>query len=186
MASKLEKRLARLEKVLYASGGYAAGRAGIAASGRAAGRAALTPAGAAIGGSALYALLRHELNERDREILAQEGASLEDQELYERLQGRMVGGLRVPYSPMISTVGLAHKVAGTKRKVSKANKAVKYGMKLLKGGTKASTGADKGKLPKGAFLTSVKAAGLANPNTPSKIKGKGKLKNLARRIKKWW
>lgn len=73
------------------------------------------------------------------------------------------------------------------RKVSKANRAVKYGMSVLKAGTKASTGADKGKLPKGAFLTSVKAAGLANPKTKSVIgKGKSKIKALARKIKKWW
>jgi len=73
-----------------------------------------------------------------------------------------------------------------RRKISKANKAVKHAMSLLKAGTKASTGADKGKLPRGAFLTSVKAAGLANPRTPSRIKGKGKIKNLARKLKRWW
>ena len=74
-----------------------------------------------------------------------------------------------------------------KRKLSKANKAVKHAMGLLRGGTKAATGADKGKLPKGAFKTAVKAAGLANPGTKSVIgKGKSKLKNLARKLKKWW
>jgi len=76
---------------------------------------------------------------------------------------------------------------GGKRKVSKANKAVKHAMSLLKGGTKASTGADKGKLVKGAFKIATKAAGLANPKTTSKIgKGKGKVKALARKLKKWW
>ena len=75
---------------------------------------------------------------------------------------------------------------GGKRKVSKANKAVKHAMSLLKAGTKASTGADKGKLPRGAFKTAVKAAGLANPRTPSRIKGKGRIKNLARKLKRWW
>jgi len=60
-------------------------------------------------------------------------------------------------------------------------------MDSLKAGTKASTGADKGKLAKGSFRLSVKAAGLANPNTPSSIgKGKSKIKMLARKIKKWW
>jgi len=178
MASKLEKRLAVLEKALIGGAGVAVGRYGLAAPARAVGHGlAYTPAGRAIVATATYAALRHELNKRDRELLEEEGASLEQQELYARAQ---------KYNPMISTVGLATKVALTKRKVSKANKAVKYGMKLLKGGSKASTGADKGKVPKGAFLTSVKAAGLANPNTPSKIKGKGKLKNLARKIKKWW
>jgi len=77
-------------------------------------------------------------------------------------------------------------VKGAKRKISKANKAVKHAMGLLKAGTKASTGADKGKLPKGAFKTAVKAAGLANPRTPSRIKGKGRIKNLARKLKRWW
>ena len=74
-----------------------------------------------------------------------------------------------------------------RRKISKANKAVKHAMSLLKAGTKRSTGADKGKLPKGAFKMAVKAAGLANPKTKSVIgKGKGKVKALARKIRKWW
>jgi len=74
-----------------------------------------------------------------------------------------------------------------KRKVSKANKAVKHAMSLLKAGSKRSTGAGTGILPKGAFRLSVKAAGLANPNTKSKIgKGKGRLKALARKIRGWW
>ncbi len=83
-------------------------------------------------------------------------------------------------------LGIQASDKAVRRKVSKANKAVKHAMGLLKAGTKASTGADKGKLPRGAFLTSVKAAGLANPNTPSRIKGKGKIKNLARKLKRWW
>jgi len=73
-----------------------------------------------------------------------------------------------------------------RRKVSKANKAVKHAMGLLKTGTKASTGADKGKLVKGAFKMATVAAGLANPRTPSRIKGKGRIKNLARKLKRWW
>jgi len=74
-----------------------------------------------------------------------------------------------------------------KRKLSKANKAVKHAMGLLRGGTKATTGADKGKLPKGAFKIAVKAAGLANPGTKSVIKkGKSVTKALARKLKKWW
>ena len=77
--------------------------------------------------------------------------------------------------------------AAKKRAISKANKAVKHAMSLLKAGTKRSTGADKGKLPKAAFKIAVKAAGLANPGTPSKIKaGKSITKNLARKLKKWW
>jgi len=74
-----------------------------------------------------------------------------------------------------------------KRKVSKANKAVKHAMGLLKAGPKRSTGADKGKLVKGAFKIATKAAGLANPATKSVIgKGKGKVKALARKLKRWW
>jgi len=74
-----------------------------------------------------------------------------------------------------------------KRAISKANRAVKYGMSVLKAGSKATTGADKGKLPKGSFKTATVAAGLANPNTPSKIgKGASKLKSLARKIRAWW
>ena len=74
-----------------------------------------------------------------------------------------------------------------KRKVSKANKAVKHAMGLLKAGPKGSTGAGKGILPKGAFKLATKAAGLANPKTKSVIgKGKGKLKALASKIKRWW
>jgi len=78
-------------------------------------------------------------------------------------------------------------VITSRRKVSKANRAVKYGMSLLKTGTKASTGADKGKLPKGSFKIATIAAGMANPNTPSKIgKGSSVLKSLARKIRSWW
>jgi hypothetical protein len=74
-----------------------------------------------------------------------------------------------------------------RRKVSKANKAVKHAMSLLKAGSKKATGADKGKLAKGSFKLATQAAGLANPNTASKIgKGKGKLKALARKIRSWW
>jgi hypothetical protein len=77
--------------------------------------------------------------------------------------------------------------AVTKRAVSTANKAVRQGMKWLKAGTKAATGAKPGKLPKGAFKTVVKAAGLANPKTKSRIgKGKTIMNKLARRLKKWW
>jgi len=74
----------------------------------------------------------------------------------------------------------------TRRKVSKANKAVKYAMGLLKAGPKRSTGAGIGILPKGAFKMATKAAGLANPKTKGNTKGKGRLKALARKIRSWW
>jgi len=74
-----------------------------------------------------------------------------------------------------------------KRAVSKANRAVKQGMSWLKAGTKAASGAVPGKLPKGAFKTVVRAAGMANPKTKSKPgKGKSIMNKLARRLKKWW
>ena len=61
------------------------------------------------------------------------------------------------------------------------------GMTWLKAGTKAATGAKPGKHPKGAWVTAVRAAGLANPKTASKIgKGKSTINKLARRLKKWW
>jgi len=83
--------------------------------------------------------------------------------------------------------GLQASGKAARRKVSKANKAVKHAMGLLKAGPKRSTGADKGKLVKGAFKIATKAAGLANPGTRSVIgKGKGKVKALARKIRKWW
>jgi len=74
-----------------------------------------------------------------------------------------------------------------KRKVSKANKAVKHAMNMLRAGSKGATGAAKGSLPKGAWSMATKAAGLANPKTKSKIgKGTSKLKRLARTLKRWW
>jgi hypothetical protein len=74
-----------------------------------------------------------------------------------------------------------------KRAVSKANRAVKEGMKLLKAGTKAQTGSKSGTLPRGAFKMATKAAGLANPKTPSRItKAKTKVNKLARKIRRWW
>jgi len=74
-----------------------------------------------------------------------------------------------------------------RRTVSKANKAVKHAVSLLKAGTKRSTGADKGKLPKGYWKIATRAAGLANPKTTSVIgKGKSITKALARKIKRWW
>ena len=95
--------------------------------------------------------------------------------------------LGAPLLPLQREQMVAIDILKKKRTVSKANKAVKHAMGLLKAGTKRSTGADKGKLPKGAFKIATKAAGLANPGTPSKIKaGKSITKNLARKLKKWW
>jgi hypothetical protein len=74
-----------------------------------------------------------------------------------------------------------------RRKISRANTAVKQGMKWLKAGTKAATGAMPGTHPVGAFRIVTKAAGMANPKTKSKPgKGKSMINKLARRLKKWW
>jgi len=78
-------------------------------------------------------------------------------------------------------------IAPVKRKLSRANKAVKQGMDWLKAGTKAATGARPGIHPIGAFGIVTKAAGMANPKTKSKPgKGKTIMNKLARRLKKWW
>lgn len=71
-----------------------------------------------------------------------------------------------------------------KRKLSKANKVVKAGMKWLKKEGKVNTGIPSGVLPANAFAIANRAAGMANPNTPSKIgKGKSVTKKLARVLK---
>jgi len=85
------------------------------------------------------------------------------------------------------TTGLRAGPSMIKRKVSRANRAVKEGMRIMKSGGKATTGASPGKLSKTAFKTVTKAAGLANPKTKSVIgKGKTMVKKLARRLRKWW
>jgi len=78
-------------------------------------------------------------------------------------------------------------VAPVKRKVSKANKAVKEGMKWLKGKGKSLTGTAPGVLPGRSFVTATKAAGLANPRTKSKPgKAKTVVNKLAKTLRKWW
>lgn len=78
-------------------------------------------------------------------------------------------------------------ITPVKRKVSKANRAVKEGMTWLKKKGKALTGSAPGILPAKAFLTATQAAGMANPQTKSKPgKGKSKKSRLSRYIAKWW
>jgi len=102
--------------------------------------------------------------------------------LEEQLRERISDIQLAPAPPAELFVG-----RGAKRKLSRANKAVKQGMTWLKQGTKAATGAMPGVLPTGAFRTTVKAAGMANPKTKSKPgKGKSIMNKLARRLKKWW
>jgi len=174
-----ERRLEALENLLLFGGGVTAGTAsgrqlaaaaarrvpGVAVRGAAtAGRIGLTVAKRhPVGMAATLAYLGYIHRDDIREVAEELGEGAQE------------------VVPALQASGKA-----VRRKVSKANKAVKHAMGLLKAGPKRSTGADKGKLVKGAFKMATKAAGLANPNTASKIKGKGKLKALARKLKRWW
>ena len=179
MPTDTERRLEALENLLLFGGGVTAGTAsgrqlaaaaarrvpGVAVRGAAtAGRIGLTVAKRhPVGMAATLAYLGYIHRDDIREVAEELGEGAQE------------------VVPALQASGKA-----VRRKVSKANKAVKHAMGLLKAGPKRSTGADKGKLVKGAFKMATKAAGLANPNTASKIKGKGKLKALARKIRSWW
>jgi len=168
-----------LENILLFGGGVAAGTAsgrqlaraaarrvpGVAVRGAAtAGRVGLTVAKRhPIGAAATLAYLGYIHRDDIAEVAETIGQSIEEA------------------VPVIQESGKA-----TRRKVSKANKAVKHAMGLLKAGPKRSTGAGIGILPKGAFKMATKAAGLANPKTKGNTKGKGRLKALARKIRSWW
>jgi len=164
-STETERRLEALENLLLFGGGVAAGTAS--------GRQLATRLGVTvakrhpIGTAATLAYLGYIHRDDIRDVAATLGEGLE--EVAQLIPGK---------SPT--------KII-KKRTISKANRAVAYGMKLLKSGTKASTGADKGKLAKGSFKLATVAAGLANPKTSSRIsKGKSKLKSLARKIRAWW
>ncbi len=197
MPTDTERRLEALENLLLFGGGVTAGTASgrqlAAAAAKAAARQAPGIAARA-GRTTLGVARRHPYATAAfvAYVAHKEGVSLdtarelvEDQVQEVQESQRFVSPLLTPVPRAIMDPGAA--IPRYKRKVSKANKAVKQAMGLLKSGTKAATGADKGKLPKGAFKMAVKAAGLANPNTKSKIgRGPGKVKSLARKIKKWW
>ena len=192
MPTDTERRLEALENLLLFGGGVTAGTASgrqlAAAAAKAAARRA--PAIAARGaGTALGVARRHPYATAAfvAYVAHKEGVSLETaRELVEE-QVQEVQEAQRFVSPLLAPVQVGTAIRDRKRKVSKANKAVKHAMNLLKAGTKRSTGADKGKLPKGAFKIATKAAGLANPNTKSVIgKGKSITKALARKLKKWW
>ena len=175
MPTDTERRLEALENLLLVGGGVVAGSAS--------GRQLATRGGRAVAMSPIgrAAILGNLANQAA--ILAEE-AFIEE-------QGIDPGLAFTPGLPPLMREQMllqSPEVRGAvKRKISKANKAVKFAMDYLKAGTKRATGADKGKHPKGAWSLSTKAAGLANPNTQSSIgKGKSKLKTLARKIKKWW
>ena len=187
MPTDTERRLEALENLLLFGGGVAAGTASgrqlVGAAARRVPGVAARVAGTALGvarkhpvaATAFVAYVAHTQGvslDTAQNIVAQEIEMQQAQPQF-FLQEQIKAEIRDP--------------GRAKRKVSKANKAVKHAMSLLKAGTKRSTGADKGKLSKGAFKVAVKAAGLANPNTKSVIgKGKSITKALARKLKKWW
>jgi hypothetical protein len=179
LPTETERRLEQLENILLFGGGVAAGTAsgrqlaraaaredkrGAVRGAATAGRVGLTVAKRhPIGAAATLAYLGYIHRDDIAEVAETIGQSIEEA------------------VPVIQASGKA-----TRRKVSKANKAVQHAMKLLKAGPKRSTGAGIGILPKGAFKMATKAAGLANPKTKGNTKGKGRLKALARKIRSWW
>jgi hypothetical protein len=181
MPTDTERRLEALENVLLFGGGVAAGtasgrRLAAAAARRAPGVAARVVRKHPVGTGAFIAYVAYK-----------EGVSLDTaRDLVEEQLGEVAEAQRFT-TPLLAPVAIGSAIKHRKRRVSKANKAVKHAMGLLKAGPKRSTGADKGKLVKGAFKMATKAAGLANPKTKSKIgKGKGKVKALARKLRSWW
>jgi len=188
MPTDTERRLEHLENLLLFGGGVTAGTASgrklARAAARGTGRQALSLAGTG-GRMAMLAARAHPVGAAvtTAATLAYLGYIHRDDimDVAEALGEAEIPSVKIPGVRGGATT------AFKKRALSKANRAVKFAMGDLKAGTKASTGADKGKLPKGAWSLSTKAAGLANPNTPSKIgRGKSKVNRLARKIKKWW
>jgi len=178
MPTDTERRLEALENLLLFGGGVVAGSLG---------PRAVVRGGARLASAHPYALAATLAYEGwiHRDQIADVARSLEEKGSMPAPVGRAVQ----EQMDIGQLIGLKPGAAGKKikRKVSKANKAVKQGMKWLKEGPKAVTGAMPGSLPTGAFRTVVKAAGMANPSTKSKPgKGKSILNKLARRLKKWW
>ena len=182
MPTDTERRLEALENLLLIGGGVAAGVGSTIGLQSQLGRQLARRGAVAAPGVVGRAATRHPVTATAAILLTARTLGLSTMETAELIAEEMA-------IPAIETLPIITPAAvrREKRRLSKANKAVKYGMDLLKAGTKRATGADKGKYPKGAFALVTRAAGLANPKTTSKIgKGKSKLKNLARKIKKWW
>jgi len=182
MATDTERRLEALENLLLIGGGVAAGTASTLGLQSQLGRQLAKRGAVAAPGVIGRAATRHPVTATAAILLTARTLGLNTMETAELIAEEMA----IPALQTIPAI-TPGAVRREKRRISKANKAVKYGMDLLKAGTKRSTGADKGKLPKGAFTLVTKAAGLANPKTKSVIgKGKSKVKALARKLKKWW
>jgi len=170
MPTDTERRLEQLENLLLFGGGVAAGTA----SGRS---LVLRGAGNPYAVAALLAYEGYIHRDQIADIAAGLTQQLRDPSPMQQATTRPVGELG--FGPQF--------VKAKKRVVSKANKAVKQGMKWLKEGPKGATGAMPGTLPKGAFRTAVKAAGMANPSTKSKPgRGKSIINKLARKLRSWW
>jgi len=177
-----ERRLEALENLLLIGGGVAAGVGSTIGLQSQLGRQLARRGAVAAPGVVGRAATRHPVTATAAILLTARTLGLSTMETAELIAEEMA-------IPAIETLPIITPAAirREKRKISKANKAVKHAMGLLKAGPKRSTGADKGKLMKGAFKIATKAAGLANPKTKSKIgKGKGKVKALARKLRSWW
>jgi len=187
----LSGRVTKAEMSLFRSLGRAAGRQALRMGGTAAGVARAHPVLTA-GAIAYIAHTQGVSLDTARAIAVQEYQASRRQPqffLEEQLKERISDIELVPGAPAELFVGREGVAFGkaAKRKISRANTAVKQGMKWLKEGTKAATGSVPGVLPAKAFRTTVKAAGMANPKTKSKVgKGKSIMNKLARRLKKWW
>ena len=152
MPTDTERRLEALENLLLFGGGVAAGTASGRQLAAAAAKAAARQAPRA-GRTALGVARRHPYATAAfvAYVAHKEGVSLETaQELIED-QVRDVQEAQRFVSPALTPIPRAimdpaGAIPRYKRKVSKANKAVKYGMSLLKAGSKRATGADKGNL----------------------------------------
>ena len=180
MPTDTERRLEQLENILLFGGGVAAGTASgrqlaAAAARRVPGMALGVARKHPIAATAFVAYVAHTQGvslDTAQNIVASEIEMQQAQPQF-FVQEQIKAEIREP--------------GRTKRKVSKANRAVKKAVDLLRAGTKGATGADKGKLPKNYWKMATAAAGLANPKTPSKIsKGTTKVKRLARTLRSWW
>jgi len=177
-----ERRLEALENLLLIGGGVAAGVGSTIGLQSQLGRQLARRAAVAAPGVVGRAATRNPVAATAAVLLTARTLGLSTMETAELIAEEMaIPALET--IPAITPSGIRRE----KRRISKANKAVKHAMSLLKAGSKRATGADKGKLAKGSFKLATRAAGLANPRTPSKIgKGKGKVKALARKIRSWW
>jgi len=181
MPTATERRLEALENLLLVGGGVVAGTASTLGLQSQLGRQLAKRAAVAAPGVIGRGATRHPVTATAAILLTARTLGLSTMETAELIAEEMA-------IPALETLpGTPQFFKKEKRKISKANKAVKKAVDLLRAGTKGATGADKGKLPKNYWKMATTAAGLANPKTPSKItKGTTKVKRLARTLRSWW